>query len=488
MSPARGALLIVDDDELNRDMLGRRLARRGYTVASAADGPRALALIEAQRFDVILLDIMMPGVSGLEVLQRLRQRYSMADLPVIMATAKDQSRDIVDALKLGANDYVTKPLDFPVVLARLETQVSLKRAKEEIQQLVEQLEVRNRFIRTTFGRYLSDEVVASLLDSPEGLRLGGERRKVTFLVSDLRGFMPLSERLAPEQVVAIANRYLETMVDVILPYQGTIQELMGDGLLVFFGAPIWREDDAQRAVACAVAMQLAMATVNEQNRREGLPEVEMGIGIHTGEVVVGNIGSYKRTKYGAVGNHVNLAFRIESYTIGGQILISEATRQEVGPVVRSAAPLYVEAKGVERPLTLYEVQAIGGAYNLALPGRKDLQQALVRLPQEIPLRYSVLAGKHASGLVFTGSIVKLSEKAAEIRSDHPVAPLSDLKMQLIERDDREIPGDLYGKVMGDSTECGTGFIVHFTSIPPQLVLFLQHLTGHISVDDTMPLS
>ncbi|HEX9867513.1 MAG TPA: response regulator, partial [Candidatus Tectomicrobia bacterium] len=272
MSTARGALLIVDDDEMNRDMLGRRLARRGYAVTSAVDGQRALELIEVQRFDLILLDIMMPGVSGLEVLQRLRKRHAAADLPIIMATAKDQSSDIVEALKLGANDYVTKPLDFPVALARIESQLSLKQAKEEIHRLAEQLEVRNRFIRATFGRYLSNEVVASLLDSPEGLRLGGERRKVTFLVSDLRGFMPLSERLAPEQVVAIVNRYLETMVEVILPYQGTIQELMGDGLLVFFGALIWREDDAQRAVACAVAMQAAMVTVNEAIGPEGLPQ------------------------------------------------------------------------------------------------------------------------------------------------------------------------------------------------------------------------
>src|ERR671924_863190 len=207
-----------------------------------------------------------------------------------MATAKDQSSDVVEALQLGANDYVTKPFDFPVVLARIQTQLSLRRAMDEIQRLAKQLAVLNQFIRATFGRYLADEVVASVLDSPEGLRLGGERRKVTFLVSDLRGFMPLSERLAPEQVVAILNRYLETMVDVILPYQGTIQELMGDGLLVFFGAPICREDDAQRPVACAVAMQLAMATVNEQNRREGVPEIEKGVRIHTGEVGGGNIG------------------------------------------------------------------------------------------------------------------------------------------------------------------------------------------------------
>jgi DNA-binding response OmpR family regulator len=133
MSTARGALVIVDDDEMNRDMLGRRLVRRGYTVTSAIDGRRALELIEAQHFDLILLDIMMPRVSGLKVLQRLRKRHAAANLPVTMATAKDQSSDIVEALKLGANDYVTKPLDFPVVLARIDSQLSLKQAKEEIQ-------------------------------------------------------------------------------------------------------------------------------------------------------------------------------------------------------------------------------------------------------------------------------------------------------------------------------------------------------------------
>jgi adenylate cyclase len=475
MSTPRGALLVVDDDGMNRDMLGRRLERRGYSVASAADGQRALAMLDTQTFDLVLLDIMMPGISGLEVLRRLRERHAMADLPVIMTTAKDQSSDIVEALQLGANDYVTKPLDFPVVLARVETQLSLKRAKEQIQQLAEQLELRNRFIRATFGRYLTDEVVASLLDSPDGLRLGGERRKVTFLVSDLRGFTPLSERLAPEQVVAMLNRYLEAMIEVIQRYQGTIQELMGDGLLVFFGAPIRREDDAQRAVACAVAMQLAMAAVNDQNRQEGLPPIEMGIGIHTGDVVVGNIGSDKRTKYDAVGSPINLAFRIESYTIGGQILISEATRHEVAPAVRSVGPLHVEVKGMTQPITLYEVQGIGGQYNLLLRARDDAADALVRLREEIALRCTVLAGKHPSGLVFTGSVVRLSATGAEVRSEQPLAPLSDLKLQFVGRNGQEIPGDLYGKVVGYPTDRDSGFAVRFTSIPPQLTMFLQQL-------------
>jgi adenylate cyclase len=467
-----GFLLVVDDNAINREMLCRRLVRRGYTVAVAVDGGQALEMIESQTFDLVLLDIMMPGISGLEVLKVLRQRHSVADLPVIMATAKDQSGDIVEALKLGANDYVTKPLDFAVVLARVQTQLSLKRAMEEIQRLAKQLELRNQFIRATFGRYLTDDVVASLLDSPEGLRLGGEQRKVTILMADLRGFTSLSGRLAPEQVVAILNRYLGTMVEVIMQYQGTIDEFIGDAIFVIFGAPLWREHDAQRAVACAVAMQLAMTSVNAQNRREGLPEVEMGIGVNTGEVVVGNIGSHKRTKYGVVGTHVNLTARIESYTVGGQILISEATRQEVGPLVSVKAQMQVEAKGIDKPLTLYEVQGIGGGYDLSLPERED---ALVALPHEIPLRYTVLEGKHLGGAVFMGSFVKLSAKGGEVRCEHPIAPLSEIKIRLTAINGEEIPGDLYGKVVGKPTDCGTSFAVHFTSIPLEVATFLHSL-------------
>ncbi|MCZ6873486.1 MAG: response regulator, partial [bacterium] len=411
MDTVQGTILVVDDNEMNRDMLARRLARRGYTVAVAEDGQQALQMIEAQPFDLVLLDIMMPGISGLDVLKTARERYSMADLPIIMATAKDQSEDIVAALKLGANDYVTKPLDFPVVLARTQTQLSLKRATEEIQRLAEQLEQRNRFIRHTFGRYLTDEVVANLLDAPQGLQLGGEKRQVTLLMSDLRGFTSLAERLAPEQVVTILNRYLATMVEVITPYQGTIDEFIGDAIFVIFGAPIQRPDDAPRAIACAVAMQLAMQSVNQQNQRDGLPEVEMGIGIHTGNVVVGNIGSDKRAKYGVVGSSVNLTGRIESYTVGGQILISDSTRQAVGPMLRIAEQMAIETKGVEQPITLHDVRGIDGTFNVFLPDKED---TLVPLQEPIPCRCTVLEGKHLGNTTFTGHFVKLSARGGEV--------------------------------------------------------------------------
>jgi class 3 adenylate cyclase len=478
MDTMQGAILVVDDNEMNRDMLARRLQRRGYSVAVAEDGQHALQMIAAQSFDLVLLDIMMPGISGLDVLKSLRERFSVTDLPIIMATAKNQSEDIVTALKLGANDYVTKPLDFPVVIARMQTQLSLKRAMQEIQRLAEQLERHNHFIRKTFGRYLTDDVVASLLDSTEGLQLGGENRKVTMLMTDLRGFTSLAERLAPDQVVTILNRYLSAMIEVITRYHGTIDEFIGDAIFVIFGAPIQRPDDAQRAVACAVAMQLAMASVNDQLRGDGLPEVEMGIGVHTGIVVVGNIGSDKRAKYGVVGSHVNLTSRIESYTVGGQILTSEATQQELAALLKIGQQMRIEAKGIDQAHTIYDVQGIGDPYNLFLP---DVQDQLVSLREALPLRYNVVTSKHLSDTSCTGHFVKLSAKRGEVYADTPVAPWSDIKIQLTRKSGDEISGGLYAKVVDHLPEHRSGFIVHFTSISPAVATFLSEVLAlHVS--------
>jgi adenylate cyclase len=240
---------------------------------------------------------------------------------------------------------------------------------------------------------------------------------------------------------------------------------------------VQRDDDAERAVACAMAMQLAMAGVNTQNRAEGLPEVEMGIGIHTGEVVVGNIGSDKRTKYGVVGSHVNLTARIESYTVGGQVLVSEDTWHEIGPSMQVAEKLEVAAKGVDKPITIYNARGIGGKYNLFLPGRT---MALVSLPQAIPLQFTRLEGKHMGDTLCTGSLVKLSAKDGEVRSDHPVEPWSNIKIRLMSNNGEELLDDLYAKVMGALSEDARGFAVHFTAIPPKIVTFFERLLAACS--------
>jgi len=451
-------------------MLSRRLAARGYTVRIAEDGTRALELIATDRPELVLLDVMMPGISGLEVLRTVRGQLSMAELPVIMATARDGSEDVVEALRLGANDYVTKPLDFPVVLARVQTQLALKRQKDEIQRLAEDLEKRNRFIRSTFGRYLSTEVVESLFESPEGLKLGGEKRVVTIMMSDLRAFTALSERLDPEQVVRLLNRYLGRMTDIIMRYQGTIDEFLGDAILTIFGAPIARADDAQRALACATEMQLAMADVNAANLADGLPCIEMGIGLHTGEVVVGNIGSQKRTKYGVVGAPVNLTGRIEACTVGGQILASEATCQAVGAafaVVGSS--LTVHGKGTREPVTVWDIRGVAGGYRLCLAA-----QAEDWLPVEPPVRvsYQRLTEKQVSHETHEATLVRLSANGAEICCGEPLSPLTNLR--LLFAPGSGSPLEAYAKVVSGQQDRAR---LCFTAVPPEAKVLLDGLRG-----------
>lgn len=340
-------------------------------------------------------------------------------------------------------------------------------------------------MRRTFGRYLTNEVVASLLETPGGLTLGGERRKVTIVISDLRGFSAISERLPPEQVVTILNLYLGVMSDIITRYSGTINEFMGDGIFIMFGAPVYREDDSERAVACAIAMQSAILEVNRQNQQLGLPTIEMGIGINTGEVVVGNIGSQRRAKYTVIGNHVNLAARIESYTVGGQILISDATFQDAGAIVTIDGRIQVEPKGIKEPITLYNVVGIDGKYKLLLPNEKE---EFIDLITEIPVRYTVLEGKHAVGTTFEGSLVRLSAKSADLRSDHFLTPLSNLKLNLLYRaeanlDETTEPDDLYAKVLDTPAvhpDCVrirfTGMPIRLAAIPPEVATALDQLS------------
>ena len=345
------------------------------------------------------------------------------------------------------------------------------------------LEQRNGLIQQVFGRYLTNEVVANLLESPEGLKLGGERRKITILTSDLRGFTATSERLSPEEVINILNLYLEYMADVITKYQGTIDEFMGDGILVLFGAPTAREDDAVRAVACACAMQLAMGSVNERMKQLGLPPLEMGIGINTGEVVVGNIGSEKRTKYGIVGSQVNLTYRIESYSTGGQILISEETLKDAGSIVRITNQKQVTPKGVKQPITIYEVYGIGGFYNLFLPREEERFFSLV---EEIPLQYSVLDGKNISETLVKGSLVQLSAKEAKIRFNNlegnfVPSGLTNIKLNLLTPNhSAKASEDIYAKVLEKRSEEGS-FYIRFTALPPAVETMLDSLYKSLSV-------
>ena len=359
----RGRLLVVDSDALDRGLLARRLSRFGHDVETAESARQALEMMREGNFDLMLLDILMPEMNGFQALREIQADESLRDIPVIVASSLHEIDSVARAIALGAADYLPKPFNTVLLRTRIGACLEKKRMRDqelfylrELERLNQDLEARNEFIRRTFGRYTSDELVEQLLETSEGLKLGGESRRVTILMSDLRGFTALAERLSPAQTVTLLNTYLGAMAEVIMQYYGLIDEFIGDAILAIFGAPIQRVDHASLAVSCAIAMQLAMDSVNEENRRAGLPEIAMGIGINTGEVVLGNIGSVKRAKYGVIGSQVNLTSRIESFTAGGQILISESTREAVGDAFKIDGQMSVEAKGVEKPIRIYDVR------------------------------------------------------------------------------------------------------------------------------------
>jgi adenylate cyclase len=482
-----GSILVVDDNEINRDLLSRYLARLGHTVQAAPDGRQALEMIDSGAFDLVLLDIMMPELNGYQVLQHLQDSANWRDLPVIMISALDEMDSVVRCIELGAADYLPKPFNPVLLRARVGACLEKKRLrdlekeqKRQLQELNAALEVRNRFIRQTFGRYLSDDIVESILERPDGLKIGGEKRQATILMSDLRGFTSLSEGLPAEDVVAMVNIYLETMTDIILKYQGTIDEFIGDGILAIFGAPFQRPDDAPRAIACAVEMQLAMASVNDRNRQAGYPEVALGIGVNTGNMVVGNIGSKKRTKYGVVGSNVNLTARIESYTVGGQIFISESTFKACGDIVRLDNAMQVSPKGVKEPLTIYEVGGIAGDYQLFLPPKPEV--GWIELTQPLSLQFTLLEGKHVGEVRYQAAILKLAPKMAEITAAMLPPRLSNLRLSLYDHNDRLISDNLYGKVLAHLSDPPGVFQVNFTAIPPEAETFLAESQSFTPAD------
>ena len=324
-------------------------------------------------------------------------------------------------------------------------------AMKRIQTLNEQLKLRNQLLNETFGRFLSDEIVHQLLETPDGLALGGKKRELTIMMSDLRGFTAMSERMQPDKLLSMLNHYLGEMTQVIQKHGGTIIEFIGDGIMAIFGAPVFSEKHAANAVAAAVEMQARMEQVNLWNRERGFPRLEMGVGLNTGEVIVGNIGSEKRTKYGVVGSHVNLCGRIESYTVGGQVLISPKTRALVGSRLDIVQEIEIFPKGVQEALVISQVAGIGEPYNLSCTLEPDLPEPLL---QPVKLRFSLIVSKHGSSSGHEGVITALSETGAVMETQVSLKAFDNIKL--------ETGGELCAKVLRSE---GSGWLLRFTAVP-----------------------
>jgi adenylate cyclase len=349
----------------------------------------------------------------------------------------------------------------------------LKESRAQLVNLNQQLERRNQFIRETFGRYTSDDIVGVLLDLPEGLKLGGEKRQVTLLMSDLRGFTALAERLEATQVVALLNHYLSGMIEIIRRSGGTIDDIIGDAILVVFGAPVAMPDAAQRAVCCALEMQKAMREVNEHNFQKGWPEIEMGIALHTGEAVVGNIGSTKRSKYGVIGQPVNLTARIESFTVGGQVLVSHTLISAVGHGLILGEEVKVHGKGMQRALKCRELLGHEDHPELLL---KEEEPIFKTLDDPITFYYVVLTDKHLDGHRQRATLVSISQRQAVVEVAGQLPQRTNLMFRLEGGDGERESQEVYAKVIHPLDESGKRYLIHFTWVPTDMQVRLQRLT------------
>jgi class 3 adenylate cyclase len=314
-------ILAVDDNKQNLAVLTKALTAANYKVITAADGPTALGLVRSASPDLILLDVLMPGMSGYEVCEKIRASESGGRLPIVMLTALNEVAYRIQGIEAGADDFLSKPFNRDELLTRVKSLLRIKTLYDDIEE-------KNRLLRTLFGRYVSEEVAADIVANPRRhLKLGGEKREVTVLFGDLRGFTPLAETLAPEDAVDILNVFLTQVVDIVFAHNGSLDKFRGDGFMAFFGAPMRHDDDPANAVRCALALQDRMKGVTFAK----FPDLRlhMGIGINTGTVIAGNIGSERRADYTVIGDEVNVAQRFESNAGPGQILITAATYEHV---------------------------------------------------------------------------------------------------------------------------------------------------------------
>ena len=299
-------------------------------------------------------------------------------------------------------------------------------------------------VRETFGRYVTREVAEEILSNPESRSLGGRRETVTILMSDLRGYTRYAQEQDPEEAVRLLNLFLGRMAGVIQRFQGLIDEFIGDAIMVIFGAPAKRKDDPLRAAACALAMQQELAALNREILEAGGPPLEMGIGINTGPVILGNIGSASRVKYGVVGAAVNTTSRIESNSLGGQVLLGEATYDLIKDAVQVEKPRTAMMKGISRPLVFYPLLAVDEPYHLELP-RPGTGPGETRL--NLPLSCWLLEDKRIAARSCSGETLTFSGDGLTARLGEPVEPLRDVLLRLEFCLQAHCFRDIYAKVI-----------------------------------------
>ncbi len=347
--PRKPKVLVVDDDWLNRDVVVTYFSHMGADVSSAPDGFKGLELAAADPPDLVIMDMQMPRMDGIEACKYLKSNEATRFTPVIIVTAMESDEERIRALDAGADDFITKPYSSLLLMTRA-------RALLKIKQLNDKLAGRNEMLRGALNRYVAEAVADAILTNPEKhLQLGGDSRHVTVLFADIRGFTEFTERHRAAEVVEMLNRIFDELTAVVFKHHGTFDKYLGDAIMAFYGAPLAGPDDALRAVRTALEMQALFTGMLAR-----LPELAglgLGIGLHSGDATVGNIGTEKVMDYTVIGDTVNVAKRLTEEAEAGQILISAATLAEVEPAV-IAQPLGPRPmRGRVEPVVVYAVRA-----------------------------------------------------------------------------------------------------------------------------------
>jgi class 3 adenylate cyclase len=341
-------VLVVDDDWLNRELLEAYIVDAGHGCETAADGVEAIEKARAQPPDLILLDVQMPRLDGYEVCRRLKADPLTEFVPIVIVTAREADEEKIQAIEAGADDFITKPFNSLMLLTRVRSLLRIKR-------LHDALEDRNALLRQVLNRYVDDQIAEVILTDPERhLKLGGQARPVTVLFADIRGFTEFTERHTAEQVVEALNQVFTALTRLVSQNQGTFDKYLGDEIMAFYGAPFSAPDDALRAVRTAVGMRDTFAALMSA-QGERFARLGLGVGLHTGEATVGNVGSERVMDYTVIGDTVNVAHRLQETARRGEILISEATCLAAGGAVRAERVDTRQLPGRSEAVVVYSV-------------------------------------------------------------------------------------------------------------------------------------
>ena len=358
-----GRLLVVDDTAINLKLLADLLTAKGYVVTTATSGPDALARIDAEPLDLVLLDVMMPGMSGYEVCRKIRENPATAMLPVVMVTALDPAQERVKGIEAGADDFLTKPIHQPELLARVRSLLRVKTLWDQVSELnrtlearvaeqVAQLERLGR-LKRFFSPQLAEAIVSGGAEDP----LRSHRREITVVFLDLRGFTAFAETSEPEEVMGVLREYHAAMGQLILEHEGTLERFTGDGMMIFFNDPTPVPNPQERAVRMAVAMRDRVEELVRAWRKRGY-ELDLGVGIAQGYATLGAIGFEGRSDYGAIGTVTNLAARLCGEARPGQILVPRRLFGALEHQVEAEPVGEMSLKGFSRPVSVYNVTAL----------------------------------------------------------------------------------------------------------------------------------